>query len=116
MRGRSIQARSKGMLYRGANSRIMKQPTLSDVRTVLEGIKAQGGNVWAPNTFHYAYLDGATLTLPPVGWYPRHYIFPDIGQDPGHPFMDTTDVQRVYAYCKMAKDMGMRVVLKPMID
>jgi hypothetical protein len=106
--------------YRGANIRLLKQPARADVRDVLSGIRAHGGNALAINTFDFCYLRPGTaeIAFPPPEWGPpRWLIYPDIGQDPDHPWDDTTDVERVYAVAKMALDMGFeRVVLKPMID
>lgn len=108
------------MNYRGANVRIMKQPRLDDVRALLGMMQGKGANAVAFNTFHYVYLAPGTaeIALPPRSWGgPRWWIYPDVGQDPAHPFLDTTPPDVVYECCALAREMGYeRVLLKPMID
>ena len=108
------------MRYRGSNIRLLKSPNLEDVRTVLTQMQEHGANAVAFNTFHYVYLAPGTVevALPPRSWGgPNWYIFPDVGQDPDHPFRDTTPVPLVRECCAMARQMGYeRVTLKPMID
>lgn len=105
------------MRYRGANIRLLKEPALADIKTVLTGIRAQGGNALAINTIHKVYLNGTDLTPPPIDWHPWTLIYPDVGQDPAHPFGDTVSIDLVDACVEMAIGMGFeRVLIKPMID
>ncbi len=105
------------MLYRGANVRLLKHPTSADVRALLSTMKAHGANAVSFNTIHKVFLDGAYVTYPPSTWTPGWLIFPDITQDPNHPFGDTVDIDRLHAACLEARKQGYeRIVLKPMID
>lgn len=105
------------MQYRGANIRLLKQPDVSDMQATLAAIRAQGCNALAVNTIHKVYLNGTDLATPPLGWEPWQLIYPDLGQDPAHPFGDTVSEELVYATAEVALQMGFeRVILKPMID
>lgn len=105
------------MKYKGPNIRLIKRPDMEDVAALFRELRETGANAVAINTFDYCYLRNAELTRPPSGWLPRTFIFPDKGQDPGHPFYNTTPVEDVAQVAKLAKDAGFaRVILKPMID
>lgn len=107
------------MKYRGANIVLRKQPRVDDMKDLLITLRKHGANAVAFNTIHFVYLQPGTTDLgrPPAGWYPPWYIYPDIGQDPSHPFNDTVDINRVYGFVRMARDLGFeRILIKPMID
>lgn len=105
------------MDFRGCNIRLLKSPPIEDVRAVLTQIRAHGGNSVAFVTTHKCYLQGASVAYPPLGWTPNWLIFPDVGQDPAHPFGDTVSTERLYAFCLEARKQGFeRILLKPHID
>jgi hypothetical protein len=105
-------------MLRCANIRVTKQVTEDDARILLTRLKSSGCNAVYLNLWWYVYVPNGSIDLhrPPQGWYPQWLIYPDLGQDPQHPWSETTDQARVYAIAKMAQEMGFVVGLKPMLD
>lgn len=105
------------MKYRGANIRLYKVPDMADVGAVLDGITGYGGNAVAVNTHHYARLEGSTLVRPPLAWgCGSAVIYADVGQDPDHPFKNTTPLEAVERVIEAALERGLKVLYKPMVD
>ncbi len=98
--------------------RLLHNPPLDEITALFTRLRADGADSIAIIPHHYVSLDPGTpnLTEPPSDWQPRWFIWPDLGQDPTHPFHNTPEPELVLAACQAAAGLGLRVLLKPHID
>ena len=106
-------AETRGMIVRA-----IKQPLPWDVDAVLDEGAAAGANAVCIVSTHFVYLEPGTIYVapPPEEWDEPKRIFTEMGQDPGHPWNDTTDVERLFMIGYKAQKRGMEVVYCPQID
>jgi hypothetical protein len=105
-------------VIKGLNLRLMHNMPAAAIQSRLEEIKVLGADTIALVTHHYCYLEPGTpnLAFPPVEWGQPWLIYPDVGQDPQHVYLNTPSQDTVYLAARMAKQMGFDVFLKPHID
>lgn len=106
------------MLYRGTNLRLMHNVPAAAVKARLDELKAQGVDSIALVVHHYCYLAPGTpnIAFPPHEWGQQWLIYPDLGQDSQHAWLNTPSQDTVYLAARMAKQLGFEVWLKPHID
>jgi hypothetical protein len=105
-------------VIKGANLRLMHNVGAAAIAERIAEVKALGCNALALVTHHYVYLAPGTpeLAFPPVEWGQPWLIYPDLGQDPQHAYLNTPSQDTVYLAARMAKQMGLDVWLKPHLD
>jgi hypothetical protein len=104
--------------WRGACWRLYKNPPQSAILAYLQGLQRAGANTVSLVVTHKCYLAPGTpnLAYPPAAWNEPRLIFPDVGQDPAHPFHDTPDPALMRYAVEQAAALGLRVVLTPHLD
>jgi hypothetical protein len=105
-------------MLRGISVRLIHNPIPADVAALFARAKAHGADSVAIIPHHYVSLAPGTpnLSAPPASYRIPWFIYPDVGQDPTHPFQNTPSADLVYAVCAEAEAQGLRVLLKPHID
>src|SRR4051812_539143 len=105
-------------MFHGVSFRILHNPPIKQITDVLARLRQDGADAISIIPHHYVSLEPNTpnLTLPPEGWQPRWFIYPDLGQDPAHPFRNTPEPELVLAACQAAAGLGFQVMLKPHVD
>ncbi len=105
-------------MLHGVSFRLLHNPPLADIQALFARLKADGCDAISIIPHHYVSLEPGTANLgpPPAGFNPPWFIYPDLGQDPTHPFHNTPEPELVLAACQAAAGLGMRVMLKPHID
>lgn len=105
-------------MIRGLNLRLMHNTPAAAIVARLEEIKALGADTVAIVAHHYCYLEPGTpnIAFPPNEWGQQWMIYPDLGQDPQHPWLNTPSHDTVYFATRTAKQLGLDVWLKPHLD
>ncbi len=105
-------------MYHGVSFRLLHNPPLQEITQLFTRLKQDGCDAIAIIPHHYVSLEPGTANLaPPPPEYPiPWFIYPDVGQDPTHPYHNTPEPELVLATCRLANQLGMRVLLKPHID
>ena len=105
-------------MYRGASVRLIHNPLPATILARLTDLQQAGCNAVSIIPHHFCALLPGTDQFgpPPVEGKFKQWIYPDIGQDPAHPFHNTPDPALVWWTIRAAKDLGMHVVLKPHLD
>jgi hypothetical protein len=108
------------MTYKGANIAMYQPPDLDEAWSMLRDMRAQGADSVAFNVIQYVYVAPGTsvVSLPPKEWGgPRWWIYPDLRQDPDHPFGNYVPPETLRSCCLLALAAGFqRVMIKPMVD
>jgi hypothetical protein len=105
-------------VIKGLNLRLMHNTPAAAIKSRLEEIKALGADTVALVSHHYCYLAPGTpnIAFPPAEWDQQWLIYPDVGQDPQHAWLNTPSQDTVYLAARMAKQLGLDVFLKPHLD
>ena len=105
-------------LLRGVTIRLLHNPPLADIQALLARLAKDGANSISLEIHHYISLEPGTpnIAMPPAGFDPPWLIYPDLGQDPTHPFHNTPEPELVAATIHAAHKLGLQVMLKPVID
>ena len=105
-------------MFHGVSFRLLHNPPLDQITAMFGRLRQDGADAIAIIPHHYISLQPGTpdLAAPPTGWQPPWYIYPDLGQDAAHPFINTPEPELVLAACKAAAGMGFQVMLKPHVD
>lgn len=99
----------------GVSWRYLHNHSVPEVEAWLGELCARGVRFLAIVPHEYT-AGSSQLQRPPAAWWLPGLIFPDIGQDPTHPFENTPDLRRVEHAVRTAQALGMTVLLKPHID
>lgn len=105
-------------MIRGSCYRVLHNPLPSDAARMFARSKALGMNTVALVTHHYCHVPHGTddFSPPPAAFRVPWYIWPDVGQDPDHPFTNTPNIDLVYQLALEAEAQGLTVILKPHLD
>jgi hypothetical protein len=105
-------------IIRGFSFRVLHNPLPADAAALLKRAASDGANAVALIPHHYVSLEPGTarLTVPPMTFRTPYYIYPDVGQDPAHPFGNTPSPDLVYQIAREAEAQGLTVMLKPHVD
>ena len=107
-------------MHNGVNIAMYQPPDLDDLWPMLRELHRKGARAVAFNVIQYVYVAPGTSTvaLPPREWGgPRWWIYPDLAQDPAHPFGNYVPPDTLRSCCLLALAAGFeRVMIKPMID
>jgi hypothetical protein len=99
----------------GVTWRYLHNQSVAGVSAWLEDLYRRGVRFLAIVPHEYT-AGSSRLQRPPAAWRTAGLIFPDIGQDPTHPFENTPDLARLEYAVRVAQSLGMTVLLKPHID
>ncbi|HMA34403.1 MAG TPA: glycosyl hydrolase, partial [Chloroflexia bacterium] len=105
-------------MLHGVSFRLLHNPPIDQITSLFARLRQDGCDAIAIIPHHYVSLQPGTpnLAAPPNGWQPPWFIYPDLGQDPSHPFHNTPEPELVLQTCQAARAAGFRVMLKPHID
>src|SRR5690349_17522909 len=105
-------------MLHGVSFRLLHNPPLEQITAMFQRLRQDGADAIAIVPHHYVSVAPGTpnLTLPPATFQPRWFIYPDLGQDPAHPFHNTPEPELVLAACQAAAKLGFQVMLKPHVD
>gem|GEM_PF-2130987 len=98
--------------------RLLHNPPPEQISTLFTRLRQDGCDAVAIIPHHYVSLEPGTANLapPPPAFKIPWFIYPDVGQDPDHPYHNTPEPEVVLAACQAAARLGLRVLLKPHID
>lgn len=100
---------------RGASVRLLHNPDRAALEALFAALVARGCTAVALIPHHYAHVVGAAW-VPPADLLLPDGIYPDVGQDPTHPFHNTPDPAVTYMAIRLAQRAGLHVLLKPHVD
>ncbi|HUS14166.1 MAG TPA: glycosyl hydrolase [Chloroflexia bacterium] len=105
-------------MFHGVSLRLLHNPPLEQISALLGRLRTDGCDAISIIPHHYVSLEPGTanLSAPPAGFEPPWFIYPDLGQDPTHPFHNTPEPELVRAASLAAAAMGFQVLIKPHID
>ncbi|HUS15254.1 MAG TPA: hypothetical protein VM536_09585, partial [Chloroflexia bacterium] len=105
-------------MFHGVSLRLLHNPPLEQISALLGRLRNDGCDAVSIIPHHYVSLEPGTakLSAPPAGFEPPWFIYPDLGQDPTHPFHNTPEPELVRGASLAAAAMGFQVLIKPHID
>src|SRR5205814_9165230 len=103
-------------MLHGVSFRLLHNPPVGDIQALFTRLRGNGCDAVSIIPHHYVTLQNNVLSAPPTGWNPPWFIWPDLGQDPTHPFHNTPQPELVLDTARAAQALGMRVMLKPHVD
>jgi hypothetical protein len=102
----------------GVSFRLLHNPPIDAIQALFTRLRQDGCDAISIIPHHYVSLVPGTANLgpPPQEFGNPWFIYPDVGQDPAHPFHNTPEPELVLETCQLAAKLGFRVMLKPHVD